>query len=157
MIYLNRIKVGKKSMKKLKEKLTKILSFKKKNSKVNLRLFAMLSVAFILILGTTTYLLTYCDLILEFNNDPDYVESGVSGSVVYVNDLEADYYFYQGQNYIESDGTLPTTENKNIYNDETLVQTKIIYYGDDGKGNVGYVSNTERQNTYIYFRNRAAL
>ena len=139
-------------MKKLKEKLTKILSFKKKNSKVSLRLFTMLSLIFILILGTTTYLLTYCDLILEFNNDPDYVESGVSGSVVYVNDLEADYYFYQGQNYIESDGTLPTTENKNIYNDETLVQTKIIYYGDDGKGNVGYVSNTERQNTYIYFK-----
>ncbi|MBQ9853983.1 MAG: hypothetical protein IJO57_03000 [Bacilli bacterium] len=139
-------------MKKLKEKLTKILSFKKKNPKVSLRLFTMLSLIFILILGTTTYLLTYCDLILEFNNDPDYVESGVSGSVVYVNDLEADYYFYQGQNYIESDGTLPTTENKNIYNDETLVQTKIIYYGDDGKGNVGYVSNTERQNTYIYFK-----
>ena len=70
-----------------------------------------------MIIGITTYFTTYSDLILEFSEDPDYIESSIKNNKVIVNDLENDYNYYQGQNYLDNDGTLPTTDNKNIYND----------------------------------------
>lgn len=139
-------------MKKLKNNLLSKLRFLNNNPKLKVRLLVILSITFILIFGTSTYLLTYSDLILDFGDDPDFLESGVVGNKVYVNDLEDDYNYYQGQNYIDSDGTLPTTDNKNIYNDNTLVQVKITYYSDDDNNHKGYVSSSERQDTYIYYK-----
>ncbi len=99
-------------MKKLKIRFKNIFN----NMKLKYRLLFLLIFAFILIFGTTTYFLTYSDLILEFQDDPDFVDSKISGNKVLVNDLENDYNYYQGLNYTGSDGTLPTTDNKNIYN-----------------------------------------
>ena len=48
-------------------------------------------------------------------------------------------------------GTIPKTD-KNVYNENNLAQVKITYYGYDlTNSNHAYVSNTERQDTYIYF------
>lgn len=115
------------------------------------RLLSILSLILILILGNTAYFITYGDHLLEFSNDPDYKESGISGNIVYVNDLESDYYYYMGLNYTESNGTIPTKDNKNIYNDSNLVQAKITY-SSISENKKGYVSLTERQDTYIYYK-----
>lgn len=128
----------------------KIIKYKIKNK---YRLLSILSLILILILGNTAYFITYGDHLLEFINDSDYKESGIYGNTVYVNDLENDYYYYTGLNYTENDGTLPTTENKNIYNDSNLIQVKITYSSTNIENNQkGYVSLTERQDTYIYYK-----
>ena len=135
-------------MQKLKRKIKAL----KNNTKFKVRLLVGTSSLLLLIIGITTYFTTYSDLILEFSEDPDYIESSIKNNKVIVNDLENDYNYYQGQNYLDNDGTLPTTDNKNIYNDSTLVQAKITYYSDDDNNHKGYVSSSERQDTYIYFK-----
>lgn len=138
-------------MKRIKNRFMFYFYKVKNNTSSKIRFITLLFSCLILIVGISTYFSTYSDLILEFNNDSDYTESGVSGNKVYVNDLESDYNYYMGLNYTSSNGSLPTTENKNLYNDNNLVAVKITYSGIDGS-NTGYVSNTERQNTYIYFK-----
>lgn len=127
----------------LKQKLKKI----KNNTKLKVRILIGVSLFLLLIIGITSYITTYGDLILEFNEDPDYIESTIKDNKVIINELESDYYYYKSLNYITSNGNLPTTENKNIYNEENLVQIKITY-----NGNEGHVSLTEPQDTYIYFK-----
>ena len=136
-----------KSMNKVKQKI-KLL---KDNTKIKVRLLVAVSSLFLFLIGVTTFFSTYSDLILEFNEDPDYVESSVKDNKVIINETESDYYYYKSQNYTSNDGTLPTTDNKDIYNDNNLVQTKITYKGNDGT-NKGYVSLSERQDTYVYFK-----
>ena len=116
------------------------------------RVLSLLLLILILIGGNVAYIITYGDKILDFTSDPDYVSSKVSGNKVYVNDLEADYNYYMGLNYTSNNGQLPTEENKNIYTDNNLVSVKITYSSRDNAGNTGYVSLTERQDTYIYFK-----
>ncbi len=81
-------------------------------------------------------------------------DSGVVGDTVYVNDLDSDYNYYMGKNYTDSDGTLPTLENKNIYNSLNLVKVYIAYDGSDisDPSLVGYVSVSEQQSKYIYYK-----
>ena len=80
--------------------------------------------------------------------------SGTSGSTVYINDLEADWNYYYGLNYASSsNGTLPTRENKNIYNETNLVKVQLTYSGIDPIGNLtGYVSISEYFSRYIYYK-----
>ena len=120
--------------------------------KNKMRFFTLLFFFGILLLLNFTYFRTYSDRIIDFAQDPDYVESGIVGSTVYVNDLDSDYYYYLGLNYTSNDGTIPTKENKNIYNDSNLVQVKITYNAQDENGNNAYVSSSERQNKFIYFK-----
>ena len=124
----------------------------KKNFDIKIKGLLCLVFLFILTFSATTYIKTYSDLIIDFDDDSDYVASGIVGNKVYVNDLEADYYYYMGLNYTDNNGGLPTIINKKIYDDTKLVQVKITYLSDDNNGNKGYVSNTERQDTYIYFK-----
>ena len=135
--------------------IRKIIKQKKEifrnNTKLKVRFLVIIASLFLLSIGLTTFFSTYSDLILEFNEDPDYVESTVKDNRVIINEIESDYYYYKGQNYTSNDGTLPTTENKNIYNENNLVQVKITYKGVEGT-NKGYVSLSERQDTYVYFK-----
>ena len=124
---------------------------KKKTTKQKIRILVITFSLFLFALGLTTYFITYGDLIGQFDDDEDYIKSQIKDNKVIVNELESDYYYYKSLNYTDNNGTIPTTENKNIYNDNTLVQTKIIYDSIDGT-NKGYVSLTERQDTYIYFK-----
>lgn len=120
---------------------------KKKKKKKQAWLLAL----FACILPITTIAFTYGAL------RPDSVETvvrGVNGDTVYIDDLDSDYYYYMGQNYTNStDGSLPTLENKNIYSDANLVKTTVIYDGTsyDGK-HTGYVSLTEQQSKYVYYK-----
>lgn len=81
-------------------------------------------------------------------------ESGVVGNTVYVNDLDSDYNYYMGKNYTTSDGTLPTQENKNIYNSSNLVKVFMAYHGEDinNASLVGHVSLSEQQSKYVYYK-----
>jgi len=136
---------------KIKSKFKHIKKLLKNNTKLKVRFLVGSSSLLLLVIGVTTYFATYSDLILEFNDDPDYVESSVKDNKVIINEVESDYYYYKSLNYTSNDGTLPTTDNKDIYNDNNLVQTKITYKGNDGT-NKGYVSLSERQDTYVYFK-----
>lgn len=127
-------------------------NLKKINNKNKYRLLTVLSLILILVTVNIAYFITYGDRILEFTDDPDYISSQVLGNKVYVNDLEADYDYYMGLNYTDNSGTYPSETNKNIYNDTNLIQVKITYSSQDNAGNIGYVSLTERQDTYIYFK-----
>lgn len=88
--------------------------------------------------------------------NPGFIEhqTGIEGENIYINDLEADWNYYMGLNYTESaTGTLPTGANQNIYNENNLVSIQMTYHGKDIKGiNTGYISLTERQSNYIYYK-----
>lgn len=79
--------------------------------------------------------------------------SGISDNILYINDLESDYNYYTGLNYTyNTDGKLPSLENKNIYNSSNLVKVEITYDGKDFNGLQGYVSNSENQDKYVYYK-----
>ena len=135
-------------MKKVKEKITSL------SLRARVCVLSSFFCVLLLILGTISYFNTFSEMAIAFTNDPNYVSSKVEGSTVYVNDLVADINFYTGQNYIYSaNGTLPTTANKNIYTENNLVQVKMTYHGLDINNRYhGYVSPSESQDTYIYFK-----
>ena len=126
------------------KKLKKLLSNK-------YRTLSLLFLFGIFILCNVTFFLTYGENTNAFVNDGDFLDSGISDNKVIVNDLESDYNYYMGLNYTSSDGAIPTKYNKGIYNDNNLVQVKTTYSSTDILGQTGYVSDSERQNTYVYF------
>ena len=84
--------------------------------------------------------------------------SGIAGSIVYVNDIDRDNNYYQSLNFTYSSSayTLPTLDNKNVYNDNNLVNVELNYFGHDANNNyTGTVSPTESQNEYIYYKRYA--
>lgn len=125
-------------------KLKKILKNKS-------RLLPLLFLFVVFIVSNITFLLTFAEDTSSFVEDPDYLESKVLDNKVYVNDLMSDYYYYMGLNYTTNDGSIPTKENKNIYSENNLVEVKTIYSSHDEKDLTGYVSTSERQDTYVYF------
>ena len=84
---------------------------------------------------------------------PSASRSGVSGTVVTVDDEKADLYYYNSLNYTETNGTLPSGQDQNIYNTSNMVKAKITYYGRDYNDNtlIGTVSATENYDTYVYY------
>lgn len=102
----------------------------------------------------TTYFTTYSEFVSKFDEiSNDTTLTGIQDNVVILDDLERDYYYYMGQNYTDSDGTLPTTVDKKLYGDNNLVQVKITYDSTDiNTGDKGYVSLDDRQDTYIYYK-----
>ena len=82
--------------------------------------------------------------------------SGISGTVVTVNDLNADYNYYMGLNFtkITSKDTIPSGTDSGTYTDSNLLKVKVIYDGHDINNNnlVGTVSVDENQNQYVYYK-----
>ena len=111
-------------------------------------------VLMIFLIVITVFSLTYGQV-----NDPTiiYIDdklNGVIDNVVHINDLDADFYYYKGLNYTNStNGTLPSGNNQNIYPDNKLVEVQLTYSGvDENNGYRGYVSLSELQDTYIYYK-----
>lgn len=118
---------------------------------VHVRRTPIIIASFLLLaLGITTYIVSYSEYVSKLNGE----SSGVVDNVVYVNDSESDWYYYMGQNYTyNTDGRLPTTANKNVYNKNNLVEVKITYSGYDSTTDKrGYVSISEQQDTFIYYK-----
>lgn len=90
---------------------------------------------------------------ITHNTAPDIVMENTYESV-YINDLESDWNYYCGLNYVNSDdGTLPSGENQNIYNESNLAKVIISYSGTEVLNNVirtGTVSIDEQQSEYVY-------
>ncbi len=115
----------------------------------------VLSFVFILIIGFfITIIFTKGDLNPPIIVDIGQEQTGVVENVVTLDDRTRDYYFYKGLNYTNSDnGLLPTGVNQNIYPDSKLVDATITYNSNDLNTNKkGYVSISERQDTYIYHK-----
>lgn len=54
-----------------------------KKIKLNTKYLICLIAFFILVFSATTYIKTYSDLLIDFESDPDYVDSGVNGNKVH--------------------------------------------------------------------------
>ena len=80
---------------------------------------------------------------LTFNPE----NSGISGDTVYVNDLEADWNYYEAKNFVETGGTLPSFTSQNKYNIHNMVRVMITY---DATG--GSISLDETQNKMVYYK-----
>ncbi len=87
---------------------------------------------------------------------PSAHKSGTEGSIVYVNDYESDANYYEGLNYTHStNGAMPTTTKKDIYNDSNLVYTELHYYARNYDNTlVGAISNStdESENQIVYYK-----
>lgn len=79
--------------------------------------------------------------------------SGIVGDTIYINDLESDFNYYKGQNYIDTD-TYPDGTDLNLYNSNNLVKVHMLYDGSDINDSnvVGRVSTTERVSKFIYYK-----
>lgn len=73
--------------------------------------------------------------------------SGIIDNTVYINDLEADWNYYESKNFVETGGTLPTFTSQNKYNIHNMVRVMITY---DATG--GSISLDETQNKMVYYK-----
>jgi len=76
------------------------------------RLITIILLFFVLVYNITTYTITFSEYVSKIST----TQTGINNNIVTINDIENDYNYYMGLNYVSSDGTLPTIENKNIYN-----------------------------------------
>ncbi len=103
----------------------------------------IISVVFVALLFFVISLFrTYSAIVVR---DPSKVE----GDTVYINDLTSDYYYWLGMNYV---GDLES--NSVNYTESSLKMVTINYYAyPNGNANLtGYVSLTERQNKFVYYK-----
>ena len=127
---------------KLKSKLRKI---SKKRLVTLLAIFIILSVS----------IFSVYKLYAVFVSSDNYNSSSLSGTTVYVNQLDQDKNYYLGLNYTNATSTaLPSGVNQNLYSDSNLVPVTITYDGADINNStlVGRVSPTENYNKYIYYK-----
>lgn len=107
------------------------------------------------IASITTYSLTYSEYTTTTTLSEVENASGIFDNTVVVDDSTSDYNYYMSLNYTEnSSNTLPTGVNQNIYTKNNLVNVEITYDGSsiDDNSLVGYVSLSERQNIYKYYK-----
>ncbi len=110
-----------------------------------------LLILFATIIPITSIALTYGAY--KTSRSVETLSKGVIGDTVYIDDTDSDYYYYTGQNYTSNNGTIPTSIDKNIYNDTNLVRTTVTYNGTNKDGTkTGYVSLDELQSKYIYYK-----
>lgn len=123
------------------------------NKKIKLHLILIIICNVYLGLNVFTFFFTFGEDITRIGSNTIVSDrSNITDNVITIDNEESDYYYYMGQNYTSSDGTMPTKVNKNIYNDSNLIKTKITYLSNDINSDFkGYVSNTELQDTYIYY------
>ena len=87
-------------------------------------------------------------------------DSGVVGDTVYVNQVEEDWNELNGFNYTNSEnGSIPTGDNQNYYNERNTVKAQVSYDGTRvlQNGNVlsANVSLEEQQSKFIYYKTYA--
>ena len=91
----------------------------------------------------------------DLSSHSSYGVSRIEGDTVIVNDLDADWYYYEGLNFTEiTSRTVLPGEKRDVYNEDTLAMVQINYIGTDPNGNgwTGYVSKTERQSNFTYYK-----
>lgn len=122
----------------------------KKISKVKLLVFSTL----LLIVGVSAF-----SLIRMYANSIEntFTSSAITDTTVYVNDLDADWYYYKSLNFTEVDNSqegLPDGTDREIYTEKNLVPVTITYSGVDinNPSIVGKVSPTEGQYIYEYYK-----
>ena len=97
---------------------------------------------------------------------PEPVSSGIAlhnsgidttNKSIYINDLDNDYNYYIGRNYTQisnTNGTIPSGNNQNIYNDSNLAKVYIRYSSADINDSsiYGAVSVSEDIRNYYYYK-----
>lgn len=111
----------------------------------------------VLIISSISFVYTYSSVSTPIIKENDENSNRIIGNTVYINELDADYYYYMGLNYTYhvnnghlSDNNMPSLNNQNKYTTGNLAQVKITYKGTDLNGNTGYVSLDELQDTFVY-------
>lgn len=83
-------------------------------------------------------------------------KSEITEDTIYINDLDSDYNYYTGLNYVtNNDGNLPTLENKNKYNKSNLIKVMVSYSSiENNSENIltGYISDDEHQTKIVYYK-----
>ncbi len=107
---------------------------------------------FNMIVFCTAFILLLFFVSAFFHSYSDYVKkdpSKVQGDTVYINDLANDYYYYLGMNYVGD-----TKSNTVNYQESDLKMVTINYYAypNGNSSQTGYVSLTERQNKFVYYK-----
>ena len=87
-----------------------------------------------------------------FNTYSDYVTrdpSKIDGDTVYINDLASDYYYLLGMNYVGD-----INSNTVNYSESNIKMVTVNYYAypSGNTSETGYVSLTERQNKFVYYK-----
>ncbi len=118
--------------------------------KINLKNFKFNRFNIIVICVTFALLLFFVSTF--FHTYSDYATrdaSKIQGDTVYVNDLANDYYYLLGQNYVGD-----INSNTVNYTESNIKMVTINYYGYPSNDNslTGYVSLTERQNKFVYYK-----
>ena len=113
--------------------------------KIKLNRFSIITICVsltLLLLFVVSNLRTYSDYVTR-------PASKIDGDTVYINDLASDYYYYLGMNYV---GDIDSTSRN--YQPSDLKMVTINYYGypSNNPDQTGYVSLTERQNKYVYYK-----
>ena len=134
--------------------ILKTINLKVKRVPKTIRLVFLVSFFLVILLNIISFLPSYALFSSKF---PGYgnENSGMTSTVVSVDDLRKDYNYYMGLNYTySSNGTLPSGSNQHIYSDANLVQTEVIYDSTDADNSnlIGYVSNDETQRIYRYYK-----
>lgn len=118
---------------------------------IKLRKVVLFFLSFLfLVIALTTFFKTHGEFVSQLQKE----NSGIVGDIVYINDSEMDKNYYLGLNFTNTTyDALPSGVNQNIYNENNLVETKLIYSGEDiNNGLTGYVSRTELQHTFVYYK-----
>lgn len=107
---------------------------------------------FNIILISATFIVLLFLVISHFRTYSDIVDKGASkveGDTVYVNDQASDYYYWMGMNYVGD-----INSNSVSYTESTLKKVTVNYYGypSNNVNETGYVSLTERQNKFVYYK-----
>ena len=127
---------------------------KKEVNAIYINIFIVSFLMLITLIFFIVMVLTKGDLNNPIIIDIDQDLSGISGNIVTVDDKVRDYYYYKGLNYTEpQSSTLPTGVNQNLYPDNRLLEINVTYKANDLNNNLnGYVSLSERQDTYVYHK-----
>ena len=114
-----------------------------KKIKFNRFNITIICVAFVLLLFfVSTFFHTYSDYVTRD-------ASKIEGDTVYINDLANDYYYYLGMNYVGD-----INSNSVNYQESDLKMVTVNYYAypSSDASLTGYVSSTERQNKFVYYK-----
>ena len=114
-----------------------------KKFKLNRFHIIAICVAFVLLLFfVSTFFHTYSEYVTRD-------ASKIEGDTVYVNDLANDYYYLLGQNYV---GDINSNSVNYTESNIKMVTVKYYAYPSNDSSLTGYVSLSEQQNKYVYYK-----
>lgn len=85
---------------------------------------------------------------------PTYSNSRIAGNTVYINDLDADYYYYESLNYTEitDKENLPSGTYTTKYGVGSEFTNRLIAVQINYNGNGGHITSNAQPSNYVYYK-----